>query len=120
MKKIDEYLFIADCGIIPLRKLSLFWGALPSKLFDYMACGLPILLGIEGEAKDVIEKIEFPANGDAENNEQGVLRFAYLEDIEQSADEFAEPTKIKVRKAKRYDSMGMLWLTELAQGTLGQ
>ncbi|MBL7086266.1 MAG: glycosyltransferase family 4 protein [Candidatus Cloacimonetes bacterium] len=55
-EKIDEYLFIADCGVIPLRKLSLFWGALPSKLFDYMACGLPILLGIEGEAKDVIEK----------------------------------------------------------------
>jgi len=69
---------------------------------------------------DIIEKIEFLANGDAENNEQGVLRFTYLEDIEQLTEEFTEPTKIKVQKTKHQDNMGMSWLIELAQGTLGQ
>ena len=70
--------------------------------------------------KDIIEKIEFSSDSDAENKEQGVLIFKYLEDIEQLDDEFAEPVKIKVRRSKRRESMGMLWLTELAQGTLGQ
>ena len=54
--KVHEYLFLADCGVIPLRKLELFKGALPSKIFDYMGCDLPILLGIKGEAKDLIER----------------------------------------------------------------
>ena len=53
--KIPYYLAQADCGIVSLRKLPLFHGALPSKIFDYMACGLPILVGIDGEAKELIE-----------------------------------------------------------------
>ena len=70
--------------------------------------------------KDIIEKIEFLADGDDQDKEQGVLRFTYLEDIDQLAEEFTEPTKIKVQKTKHQDSIGMLWLIELAQGTLGQ
>ncbi|MEA3475256.1 MAG: glycosyltransferase family 4 protein [Candidatus Cloacimonadota bacterium] len=55
-EKIHEYLYLADCGIIPLRRLQLYKGALPSKIFDYMGCGLPILLGIKGEAQKIVEK----------------------------------------------------------------
>jgi glycosyltransferase involved in cell wall biosynthesis len=55
-EKIHEYLYLADCGIIPLRRLQLYKGALPSKIFDYMGCGLPILLGIGGEAQEIVKK----------------------------------------------------------------
>ncbi|NQV02916.1 MAG: glycosyltransferase, partial [Bacteroidia bacterium] len=40
-----------DLSIIPLRKLDLFKGAIPSKIFESLAMGKPILLGVEGEAK---------------------------------------------------------------------
>ena len=69
---------------------------------------------------DIIEEIEFFVDGDGGRKEQGVLRFTYLEDIEQSAEEYPEPTKIEVQSTKHRDSMGMLWLIELARGTLGQ
>lgn len=39
--------------IVPLKKLDLFKGAIPSKLFDPLGLEVPILLGIEGEAKDL-------------------------------------------------------------------
>lgn len=39
--------------IIPLKKLDLFKGAIPSKIFDSLALGIPILLGVEGEAKEL-------------------------------------------------------------------
>ena len=39
--------------IIPLKKLDLFKGAIPSKIFDPLALGVPILLGVEGEAKEL-------------------------------------------------------------------
>jgi glycosyltransferase involved in cell wall biosynthesis len=54
--KIPDYLHNADFGIIPLKKMDLFKGALPSKIFDYMSCDLPIVLGIEGEAKKLINE----------------------------------------------------------------
>ena len=45
----------ADAAIVPLRKLDLFQGALPSKMFDAWACGLPLLLSIDGEARRTLE-----------------------------------------------------------------
>ena len=37
--------------IIPLKKIPLFLGAIPSKIFDPLALGIPILLGVDGEAR---------------------------------------------------------------------
>lgn len=45
----------ADAAIVPLRKLDLFQGALPSKMFDAWACELPLLLSIDGEARSTLE-----------------------------------------------------------------
>jgi glycosyltransferase involved in cell wall biosynthesis len=42
-----------DAAIIPLRKLELFKGAIPSKIFENLALRKPLLLGVEGEAKDL-------------------------------------------------------------------
>lgn len=43
----------ADVAVIPLRRLELFKGAIPSKIFEALAMRKPILLGVEGEAKDL-------------------------------------------------------------------
>lgn len=42
-----------DVGIIPLKNIELFKGAIPSKIFEILGLGKPILLGVEGEAKDL-------------------------------------------------------------------
>lgn len=39
--------------IVPLKKLDLFKGAIPSKLFESAAMQLPILLGVDGEAREL-------------------------------------------------------------------
>lgn len=40
-----------DAAIIPLRKLELFEGAIPSKIFETLAMEIPILLAVDGEAR---------------------------------------------------------------------
>jgi glycosyltransferase involved in cell wall biosynthesis len=42
-----------DASVIPLKRLPLFLGAIPSKLFEVLAMKKPILLGVEGEAKQL-------------------------------------------------------------------
>lgn len=42
-----------DAYIVPLKKLDLFLGAIPSKLFEPLAMGKPIILGVDGEARDL-------------------------------------------------------------------
>jgi glycosyltransferase involved in cell wall biosynthesis len=41
----------SDASIIPLRKLDLFLGAIPSKIFESLAMKKPLILGVDGEAK---------------------------------------------------------------------
>jgi len=42
-----------NAAVIPLRKLELFKGAIPSKIFEAMAMNLPILLGVDGESRQL-------------------------------------------------------------------
>jgi glycosyltransferase involved in cell wall biosynthesis len=50
----DEMPFVlaaVNAAVIPLRKLDLFKGAIPSKIFESLSMELPILLGVDGEAR---------------------------------------------------------------------
>ena len=57
-ERIPAYLSAADVAIVPLRKLELFKGALPSKIFDAWACDRPVLISIDGEARQVVESAQ--------------------------------------------------------------
>lgn len=49
--EIAVVLSSCDVAVVPLRKLDLFTGAIPSKIFENLAMEKPLLLGVEGEAK---------------------------------------------------------------------
>ncbi|MDX9956733.1 MAG: glycosyltransferase family 4 protein [Anaerolineae bacterium] len=55
---IPAYLTAADVALIPLRRLELFKGAVPSKIFDAWACACPVLMSIDGEARAVLERAQ--------------------------------------------------------------
>lgn len=46
----------ADVCLVPLRDIPLFRGALPSKMYEIMACARPIILAIDGEARQMLEQ----------------------------------------------------------------
>jgi glycosyltransferase involved in cell wall biosynthesis len=48
-----------DVALVPLKNLPLFQGAIPSKVFEALAMEVPLLLGVDGEARrHFIEKAE--------------------------------------------------------------
>lgn len=51
---ISDYWSILDVTIIHLRKNALFNQVIPSKLFEAMAMGIPILHGVPGESTDIV------------------------------------------------------------------
>ncbi len=56
-EKMPEILSSVNAVIISLKKLDLFKGAIPSKIFESLAMKLPVLLGVDGEARELfIEK----------------------------------------------------------------
>lgn len=55
-KKMPKIIASMDATIVPLKRLELFKGALPSKMFEALASELPIILAVEGEAQRLIER----------------------------------------------------------------
>ena len=51
--KMPAVVSAVDVAIIPLKKLDLFKGAIPSKAFENLAMKVPILLGVDGEAREL-------------------------------------------------------------------
>ena len=53
--EVRRYISILDLSLINLRKSSLFKTVIPSKIFENAGMEIPIIMGVEGEAGDIIE-----------------------------------------------------------------
>ena len=70
-----------NVSVIPLKKLDLFKGAIPSKIFESLAMKKPILLGVEGEAKELfIEEGKCGLAFEPENDEALAEKVVLLRD----------------------------------------
>lgn len=47
---------VTNVSLVLLRKLDIFKTVIPSKIFESMAMGRPIILGVEGEVADIIDE----------------------------------------------------------------
>jgi len=53
--EISKYINLSDVALVNLKRSDTFKTVIPSKIFENVALYKPILLGVEGEAKDLIE-----------------------------------------------------------------
>jgi glycosyltransferase involved in cell wall biosynthesis len=52
---MPELWAMADISLVLLRRTELFKSVIPSKIFEAMGMGIPIVLGVEGEARTLVE-----------------------------------------------------------------
>jgi glycosyltransferase involved in cell wall biosynthesis len=52
---VPEYMSITDLALVPLLKSDTFKTVIPSKIFEASAMRKPILLGVEGQAREIVE-----------------------------------------------------------------
>lgn len=64
---VARYWTLLDVSIIHLKKTDLFKTVIPSKLFESMGMGVPILLGVSGESASIVNENEVGMNFEPEN-----------------------------------------------------
>lgn len=57
-EQVVRYWSLLDVSIIHLKKSDLFTTVIPSKLFECMGMGIPVLHGVAGESAEIVEKEE--------------------------------------------------------------
>jgi glycosyltransferase involved in cell wall biosynthesis len=63
------YYRASDVSIVPLKRLPVFKKVLPSKLFELMGAGCPIICSVEGEAAQLVARAEAGLCIEPENSE---------------------------------------------------
>ncbi len=67
INRINPYLNISDVLLVSLKDDVVFDTFIPSKMFDCMACGKPIILSVNGEAKRIFEQARAGLSVEPEN-----------------------------------------------------
>ena len=67
--EIPLYIEISDFSLVNLKKSDEFKNVIPSKIFENIAMYKPILLGVEGESKELIDDYEVGVCFEPENKE---------------------------------------------------
>jgi len=75
---VPTYLSAADCAIVPLRRIGLFTGVVPTKMFDAWACERPVVLGVEGEAQQILDSCQGGVNYSPEDADSLVDAILFL------------------------------------------
>ncbi|MDD4649615.1 MAG: glycosyltransferase family 4 protein, partial [Desulfoplanes sp.] len=54
--QVGRYISLSDVALVPLIKSDTFKTVIPSKIFESAAMRKPILLGVEGQAREIVEE----------------------------------------------------------------
>lgn len=73
-KLVKEYVSILDVGLVNLKKSDTFKAVLPSKIFELAGMHKPILLGVEGEARKLVEDYGIGTAFEPENKEDFLIK----------------------------------------------
>ena len=57
-KEVSQHWSLLDVSVVHLKRAKLFQSVIPSKIFECMATGVPILLGVEGESAAIVKKTQ--------------------------------------------------------------
>lgn len=81
--EIYKYILVADVGTSVLKNVETFKTVYSNKTFDYMACEKPILMGIDGVSKELVEQSGSGIFVEPENPSQFAKKVKWMMDYPQ-------------------------------------
>ena len=57
-EKIPAYISASDACLVLLKKTELFKTVIPTKMLEFMSCARPVILGVDGQARKILEEAQ--------------------------------------------------------------
>jgi len=110
-----------NAAIVPLRKLDLFQGAIPSKIFETLAMEVPILLAVDGEARrHFVDKAQAALFIEPENVEQLVEKALWLSENQDAAKQMGRNGRVYANAVFNRDRIAEEFITHLKPAVADQ
>jgi glycosyltransferase involved in cell wall biosynthesis len=76
-EKIPAFISASDAALVLLKKTDLFKTVIPTKMLEFMSCARPVILGVDGQAREIIERAQagiFVEPGNSQVLSEAILR----------------------------------------------
>lgn len=87
-QEVAKYISIIDIGLVNLKKSETFKSVLPSKIFELCGMHKPILLGVEGEAKKLVNEYQVGLSFEPENKKDFLEKIELSKKLKITSDNF--------------------------------
>jgi colanic acid biosynthesis glycosyl transferase WcaI len=77
-ERIPDCIRASDVCLVLLKKTELFKTVIPSKMLEFMSCAIPVILGVDGQARAILEEARAGVAIEPENAEALVNAIRYL------------------------------------------
>jgi glycosyltransferase involved in cell wall biosynthesis len=77
-EKIPSYICASDVCLVLLKKSDIFKTVIPTKMLEFMACARPVILGVDGQARAILEEADSGLVVEPENAAALVDAIRYL------------------------------------------
>ena len=98
--EVSRYISIIDVALVPLTKTVIHASLIPSKIFESSAMKKPMLLGVEGEAREIVEHYNAGVAFEPENKEEFLTA---LKEISTNREKYTELQKGCSKLAEAFD-----------------
>ena len=69
-EKIPDYIAVSDACLVLLKKSEVFETVIPTKMLEFMSCARPVILGVAGQAREILERSDGGICIEPENPDQ--------------------------------------------------
>jgi colanic acid biosynthesis glycosyl transferase WcaI len=77
-EKIPAYICASDACLVLLKNTDLFKTVIPTKMLEFMSCARPVILGVNGQARQILDDARAGLAIEPENSEALVTAIRYL------------------------------------------
>lgn len=77
-EKIPAYICASDVCLVLLKKTELFKTVLPTKMLEFMSCSRPVILGVDGQARAILDEAKGGLAIEPENVDALLKAILYL------------------------------------------
>jgi colanic acid biosynthesis glycosyl transferase WcaI len=77
-EKIPEFISASDACLVLLKKTEVFKTVIPTKMLEFMSCARPVIVGVDGQSKQIVEEAEAGLVIEPENSKALVQAISQL------------------------------------------
>lgn len=108
--RITKYYAASDLCLVPLRQADLFTKNIPSKIYEVMASGKPILIGAKGESQKLVESAQAGIAVEPDNDVDLSIKISRLADDRDLAQQLGRNGQSYAKRNCSHDDLAVKYL----------